>query len=179
MTAHFTVASIDRIEPGTALAADVAQVWMDVANSGGAVGFPLTPVDLSTVQKAVQRLAAELDRGQRIVIGASGGAELVGWVSIRLNDVPLTAHWAKLEHLQSHPLRRSEGIGAALLRHAVEHATALGLEQLILAARGGEQLEAFYERYGWSEIGRHVGALRFADNDDRDEILMRLRLIPA
>lgn len=107
----FTVANLDRIEPGSALAADVARIWMEVANNG-----------------------------------ARDGTALVGWVSIRINDSPLTAHWAKLE-------------------------------QLILAARGGEHLEPFYERHGWSEIGRHVGSLRFADND-RDEILMRLRLAP-
>jgi hypothetical protein len=29
--------------------AEVAKCWMDVANSGGAVGFPFTPVDLETV----------------------------------------------------------------------------------------------------------------------------------
>jgi hypothetical protein len=47
------------------------------------------------------------------------------------------------------------------------------LEQLHLAARGGEGLEDYYTRLGWREIGRWPNALRF-DHGDRDEILMIL-----
>lgn len=50
----------------------------------------------------------------------------------------------------------------------------MGLEQLHLAARSGVGLETFYGRLGWKEIGRWPGALRLADGEDRDEILMLL-----
>lgn len=50
----------------------------------------------------------------------------------------------------------------------------LKLEQLHLAARGGEGLEDFYERLGWRETGRWPGALRLAPDDTRDEVLMLL-----
>lgn len=50
----------------------------------------------------------------------------------------------------------------------------LGLEQLRLAARGGEGLEDFYGRLGWREVGRWPGALRLAPHDTRDEVLMLL-----
>ena len=50
----------------------------------------------------------------------------------------------------------------------------MGLEQLHLAARDGVGLEDFYGRLGWKEVGRWPGALRFAQGDDRDEILMAL-----
>ena len=49
----------------------------------------------------------------------------------------------------------------------------LGLEQLRLAARGGEGHEGFYSRLGWTEIGRWPGALRFPGGD-QDEVLMIL-----
>jgi len=176
MASQITVADIGGIEPGSTLSTEIARCWMDVANAGGAVGFPFTPVAMPVVQEAVQALATDIDLGRRTVIAARMGEELVGWVSVRFNDSALTAHWAKIERLQSHPTRRGEGIGTALLSHAVEHAASLGLEHLVLAVRGGEHLEPFYERHGWHEVGRHVGALRFADNDDRDEVLMKITL---
>ncbi len=176
MASRFTVSDIGAIDPDSALGGEVARCWMDVANDGGAVGFPYIPVDLPVVEKAVRVLASEIDRGRRNVIGARVDGQLVGWVSLRFNDAPLTAHWAKLQHLQSHPTRRGAGIGAALLSGAVSHATSIGLEQLILTVRGGENLEPFYERHGWQETGRHAGALRFPGNDDRDEVLMAITL---
>lgn len=50
------------------------------------------------------------------------------------------------------------------------------LEHLRLLLRGGENLEVFYSRLGWTEIGRHPQALRISSGDDRDEVSMMLRL---
>ncbi len=59
------------------------------------------------------------------------------------------------------------------MNSAVEHARMIGLDHLRLSLRGGEQLEAFYERHGWTEFGRHRNALRFGgDMGDRDEVYM-------
>jgi hypothetical protein len=48
------------------------------------------------------------------------------------------------------------------------------LDQLRLAVRGGMDLEAFYQRLGWTIAGRWPRALCFGPNDFRDEILMIL-----
>jgi hypothetical protein len=42
--------------------------------------------------------------------------------------------------------------------------------------RGGEGLERFYERLGYTIVGRHPGAVRVAPGDDRDEIMLIFRL---
>lgn len=52
----------------------------------------------------------------------------------------------------------------------------LRLEQLRLELRSGQGLEGFYESCGWQEVGRWPGALRLGPGDDRDEVLMLLRL---
>ncbi|WP_397545266.1 hypothetical protein, partial [Salinibacterium sp.] len=44
--------------------------------------------------------------------------------------------------------------------HAV--AADLGLEQLQLTTRDGHHFEAFYERFGYTVVGRHPGAVRVA-----------------
>ena len=155
---------------------DLALCWMDVANSGGAVGFPFIPVPRGVVLKAVDRLSAEVERGDVVVVQARLAGVLVGWVTLRLNRSTLTAHWATIERLQSHPTYRGSGVGAALLLFATAHACDMGLEQLRLVLRGGERLESFYEAHGWTEIGRHRNALRLKDGDDRDEVFMAIEL---
>jgi GNAT superfamily N-acetyltransferase len=158
------------------LKVEVANCWLDVANSGGAVGFPFTPVGYDTVTEAVQELECEVEQGSLIFIGAHIDDLLVGWVTLRLNRSKLTSHWAVVERLQSHPSRRGIGIGAGLLSYAVDFSRQIGLQHLTLVLRGGEQLEPFYEKHGWKEFGRHHNALRLTDGDERDEVHMALWL---
>ncbi len=58
------------------------------------------------------------------------------------------------------------------------HGTAagLGLEQLMLTTRGGTGVERFYEHFGYTIVGRHPGAIQLAPGDDRDELILVLRL---
>jgi GNAT superfamily N-acetyltransferase len=151
---------------------EIANCWMDVANSGGAVGFPFPPVCIEEVSNAVKELATEIESGHVVLIEARRQEALAGWVTIRKNESPLTAHWATIARLQSHPTQRTRGIGVALLKAAEQHAHKIGLDHLHLALRGGEGLEAFYVKAGWTEIGRHRNALRLSANDYRDEVLM-------
>jgi GNAT superfamily N-acetyltransferase len=111
-----------------------------------------------------------------ILLEARLKQSLVGWVTLRTNQSTLTAHWATLSRLQSHPAHRGLGIGRALLSAAVEHARGLGLEHLRLALRGGEGLESYYEQHRWVEFGRHRNALRLSSGDDRDEVFMSVVL---
>ncbi|WP_443334829.1 GNAT family N-acetyltransferase [Streptomyces sp. CCNWLW238] len=87
----------------------------------------------------------------------------------------LISHWGTLHHVQTRTTVRGQGIGAALMNEVRRIARdEMDLEQLDLAARGGVGLESFYGRLGWKETGRWPGALRLADGEDRDEILMLL-----
>jgi GNAT superfamily N-acetyltransferase len=176
MAPPVVISDVGNIEPGGELSNEIARCWMDVANTGGAVGLPFVPVELEAVRQAVTLLESQITLGRRSLTIARMDSELVGWVSVWFNDSPLTRHWGKIQHLQSHPSRRGVGVGSALLEAACKGAASRGLEQLILTLRGGEQLEPFYEQAGWQEIGRHDGALRFGDADDRDEVLMRINL---
>ena len=69
-----------------------------------------------------------------------------------------------------------KGYGAALMREAAAAGRKMGLAGLQVTVRGGQGVEAFYAKLGYSEVGRLPGALRIADGDDRDEILMWLPL---
>ncbi|MCI2423572.1 GNAT family N-acetyltransferase [Saccharopolyspora sp. K220] len=151
--------------------------WVAVTNAGGAAGFPFPPVSVREVRPAVDNLVAELHPDQCRLLTAQDARGLLGWLVLRRNPNPLIAHWASVHHVQSHPNYRGEGVGTSLMAMACQVAKEeLGLEHLHLAVRGGMDLESFYARLGWQEVGRWPKALRLAPNDDRDEVLMHLQL---
>ena len=154
---------------------ELTDCWIAVTNAGGAAGFPFPPVDAGQVAPAVGALAASLDpRRCRMLLARINGS-LAGWVVLSRDRSPLIAHWGTVNHLQTQPARRNQGVGSALMKRLREVARdEMGLEQLHLAARGGIGLEDFYARLGWQVTGRWPGKLRFAPDDTRDEILMVL-----
>ncbi|RKT03255.1 acetyltransferase (GNAT) family protein [Streptomyces sp. 3211.6] len=159
---------------------ELAGCWEEVVNSGGAViaaGFPLPPVDRSHVAPVVDGLVRALDPAlARMLVAVSGGA-LAGWLVVRRERHPLIAHRGTVNHVQTLPRLRGQGIATALMHRVAEVARAeMGLERLEIAVRGGLGLEGFYRGLGWAEVGRWPGALRVAPGDDRDEILMTLVL---
>jgi GNAT superfamily N-acetyltransferase len=148
--------------------------WVEVANAGGAVGFPFPPVDASYVGPVADRLIADLDPDYSRVLLAEVGGVLAGWLSLSRHRDPVVPHWGTVKRVQTRPAFRGRGIGVALMSEVRRVARdEMRLEQLRLEARGGEGLEGFYGRLGWTEIGRWPGALRFPDGD-RDEVLMLL-----
>jgi GNAT superfamily N-acetyltransferase len=148
--------------------------WAEVANAGGAVGFPFPPVDAGQVGPVADRLIADLDPGYNRVVLAEVGGALAGWLNLSRHSDRVVPHWGTVKRVQTRPGFRGRGIGIALMNEVRRIARdEMGLEQLHLEARGGAGLEGFYSRLGWTEIGRWPGALRFPDGD-RDEVLMLL-----
>lgn len=153
---------------------ELATCWMTVTNSGGAVGFPFPPVTLDDVTPAAEELVAGLEPGHSRLLLARVDGVLAGWLSLSRNRARQVAHWGEIKRLQTQPDFRGRGIGIALMERARQVARdEMGLEQLRLAARGGEGLETFYARLGWKEIGRWPNGLR-VHLGDRDEVLMLL-----
>ena len=175
MTAPLQVRVIQPFTADSPIGFGLAQCWFDVSNAGGAVGFPSLPVERPEVDEATRRLARDAAKGRVAIFVALRNDTVAGWVCLRHNPSPVARHWATVERLQSHPLERGRGVGGALMHALTEHARRDGIEQLRLVLRGGEGLESFYEHFGWTEIGRHPGALRI-DGSDRDEVSMLLSL---
>jgi GNAT superfamily N-acetyltransferase len=178
MTTRHGLDIIQLTHPGDADPAarqELTACWIAVTNAGGAAGFPFPPVNASHVAPAVDTLADGLEwQRSRILLARSDGT-LAGWVVLSRDPSPLITHWGTVNHLQTQPEHRDQGIGSALMRRLRQVARdEMGLEQLHLAARGGTGLEDFYARLGWREVGRWPGKLRLAPDDTRDEILMIL-----
>lgn len=153
----------------------LASCWIEVSNAGGAAGFPFPPIDRTDTDPALDRIITSLAPGTSRLLTATHEGALVGWLHVRRDPFALITHWGTLHHVQTRPSVQGRGFGMALLQEVRRLAREeMGLEQLHLAARAGVGLETFYGRLGWKEIGRWPGALRLAEDDDRDEILMIL-----
>lgn len=166
---------VDAVWPG--LAAELGTLWTAVTRAGGSVGF-MSDAPEEEIRAAAERVIEDVlaDREQLIVIVADG--ELAGTVFLRRGNGPRIAHRAELLRLMVQPNVQGQGWGRALLDAAVDHARTMGLEQLLLSARGGTDLPAFYEKLGWTPVGVWPGALRLGPGPDdlRDEHWFQLRL---
>jgi GNAT superfamily N-acetyltransferase len=152
--------------------------WRDVANAGGAVGFAeLVPVTEDDVAPVLDEIVAGLDPRLGRLLVATRGSDLAGWLLLTGNANPVVAHWGRMTRLQTAPTARGTGVGRALMTELHRSAGEdLGLDSLRLEVRGGWGLEAFYEEFGWTVVGRWPGALQFTQYGRRDEVLMALDL---
>lgn len=159
--------------PGPGTVAALTALWIDVTRAGGAVGFTPDSAD-DEIAVAARDVVDEVRAGRQELVTA--GDPLVGAVFLRPGVGPRVAHRADVLRLMVHPDRQGEGLGRALLDAAVARARELGLEQLLLSARGGTALPAFYTRLGWTEVGVFPAALDLGPGDRRDEHWFQLRL---
>lgn len=165
---------------------DLLDTWVAASEAGGSVGF-VPPVDRAAVAERLDALLARvaagtdalgvLREGDDEAAGAADAAEpAVGMAVLVASASPLTAHWRTVMRVMVHPRLQRRGAGLVLLHGIHAHARGLGLEQLALTVRGGEGLERFYAHLGYEVVGRHPGAIRVRPGDDRDEVLLTVRL---
>lgn len=165
------------IDPPVDMGAALAALWLAVSREGGAVGF-MPDAPEHDVLAAAEHVVREVRAGHEKMIVIDRDATLVGAVFLRRGHGPIVEHRADLLRLMVHPDLQGAGWGTRLLEAAVAHAEELGLQQLLLSARGGTRLPEFYAKHGWTEVGRWPRALRVGPDDLRDEIWFQLVLRP-
>ncbi|GIM71778.1 N-acetyltransferase [Winogradskya consettensis] len=159
----------------SALRDEVVQLWVDVTNAGGAVGF-VGPVTVDEVRPVAEAAFAGVESGiDRLVVGLDDG-RVVALLFVVDNRFGLKAHWRVLKRVMVLPGSQGLGYGAALMRQAADVGRALGLDGLQVTVRDGHGLDGFYRKVGYREVGRVPGALRIGPGDDRDELFMWLDL---
>lgn len=157
------------------LRSDLLRTWVDVTNAGGAVGFT-APADPSAIAQTLDAALARAASGRDAlgILRTPQGA--VGLGFLVQNGSALMQHWRTVLRLMVHPDLQGTGAGRVLLEGLHRTARELGLEHLRLTVRGGTGIEGFYERFGYTVVGRHPRAIRLAPGDDRDELIMVVRL---
>ncbi|MQY13429.1 hypothetical protein SRB5_35770 [Streptomyces sp. RB5] len=155
----------------------VAQLWADVVNAGGSVGF-LPPVGVDEVRgELVKHLVAMAEGRMRLLVGRDEGGVVKGTVFLGLNTHRLMRHWLWFHTVMVHPSLQRTGQGRALMAAAADGARGIdGIEGIRLTCREGTGAEHFYAACGYKEAGRVPGAIRVGPGDDRDDITMWLPL---
>ncbi|MEU9333288.1 GNAT family N-acetyltransferase [Streptomyces sp. NPDC048290] len=176
MTLTFTLdPSVD-----PALRDGILDLWAEVSNAGGAVGY-VPPVDPETIRpELLKHLAAMADGRTRLLVGHDTDGRVAATAFFAFNAHQLMTHWVWLFTVMVHPRHQGGGHGRALLAEAAHAARTApgfeGVEAIRLGCRGGLGLERFYGSCGYQEVGRIPGAIRVAPGDDRDDVIMLLPL---
>lgn len=155
----------------------VLDLWVDVSNAGGAVGF-VPPVTREDIRPGlVGQWVAMAEERSRLLVGHDEEGRVAAAAFLTLNTHHLMTHWIWLYTVMLHPRHQGKGHGRDLLAAAERAARTLdGIEAIRLTCRGGLGLERFYASCGYKEVGRVPDAIRVAPGDDRDEVFMLLPL---
>ncbi|EGX61603.1 acetyltransferase [Streptomyces zinciresistens K42] len=160
-----------------ALRDGVLDLWVDVSDAGGAVGF-VPPVTREDVRPELLRHLVGVQEGRtRLLVGHDEAGEVAATAFLTFNTHRLMTHWVWLYTVMVHPRHQGKGYGRDLLAAAERAAASFdGVGAIRLTCRGGLGLERFYGSCGYKEVGRIPGAIRVAPGDDRDDVIMLLPL---
>jgi ribosomal protein S18 acetylase RimI-like enzyme len=165
-----------RDELGKRLLERLCEIWVDVTNAGGAVGF-LPPVTNEDITAIAAKTFARVEGGLDHLLTASVDDAPIGWVVLEQDPRLFASHWRTVKRVQVAPDRQGLGYGREMMTEASRFAREdLHLEFLVLSVRDGTGVANFYEGLGYQEMGRIKSALRVVKGDDRDEIFMVQRL---
>ncbi|HET9380161.1 MAG TPA: GNAT family N-acetyltransferase [Streptomyces sp.] len=160
-----------------ALRDGILDLWTDVTNAGGAVGF-VPPVTHETVRPELVRHFVAMAEGRaRLLVGHDTDGRVAATAFLAFNTHRLMTHWVWLYTVMVHPRHQGRGHGRDLMAAAEREARAFdGIDAVRLTCRGGIGLERFYASCGYKEVGRVPGAVRVAPGDDRDDVTLLLPL---
>ncbi|WP_406148091.1 GNAT family N-acetyltransferase [Streptomyces sp. NBC_01012] len=155
----------------------ITALWVDVSNAGGAVGFvpPVTSGDVRP--ELVNHLVGLAEGRTRLVVGRDEDGAVAATAFLTHNTHRLMRHWIGAYTVMVHPRHQGKGYGRALMAATADVALGIeGIEAIRLTCRGGTGADRFYASCGYKEVGRVPNAIRVADGDDRDDIIMLLPL---
>ncbi|MFS0692360.1 N-acetyltransferase family protein [Streptomyces nitrosporeus] len=160
-----------------ALRDGVTALWADVSNAGGAVGFvpPVTEEDIRP--ELAGHLAAMAEGRTRPVVGRDEDGSVAATAFLTCNTHRLMRHWIGVYTVMVHPRHQGKGYGRELMAAVAGAARSVeGIDAVRLTCRGGTGADRFYASCGYKEVGRVPGAIRVAEDDYRDDIIMWLPL---
>ncbi|MFB6779915.1 GNAT family N-acetyltransferase [Streptomyces sp. NPDC056352] len=155
----------------------IIALWVDVSNAGGAVGF-IPPVTTEEIRpELVKHLVSMAEGRTRLLVGYDEEGAVAATAFLAHNTHRLMTHWLWIYTVMVHPRHQGKGCGRGLMSAVAEAARGFeGIEAIRLTCRGGTGADRFYMSCGYKEVGRVPGAIRVADGDDRDDIIMLLPL---
>lgn len=130
----------------------LCEMLIETVAHGGSVSF-MHPLSQEAADKFWSSALAAADRGERIILGAFDGDDLVGTVTLLLDLPPNQPHRAEIAKMMTRVSHRHRGIATALLREAERTAIARKRWLLVLDTAEDDGAAGLYERMGFKLTG--------------------------
>ena len=140
----------------------LARVLADCVAGGASVSY-MAPFSHEQARDAFEGMAAEVEQGRRLLLGAFAEGRLVGTVQVILALPPNQPHRAEIAKLLVHRSARKRGIAQLLMEHAESEARTEGKTLLVLDTVTGDDAERLYARLGWTKVGVIPGYALYPD----------------
>jgi GNAT superfamily N-acetyltransferase len=113
----------------------------------------MAPFSHEQARAEFEEMAAEVERGRRLLLAAFDDGTLVGTVQVILAVPPNQPHRGEIAKLLVHRSARKRGIARQLMEQAESEARAEGKTLLVLDTVTGDPAERLYTRLGWTRVG--------------------------
>jgi ribosomal protein S18 acetylase RimI-like enzyme len=130
----------------------LSELLAETVASGGSVSF-MHPLPPETADAFWRDSLAAASRGERIVLGAFDGENLVATVTLLLSLPPNQPHRAEVAKMMTRISHRNRGIASALMRAAETMAIERGRTLLVLDTAVDEGASGLYEGLGFHLTG--------------------------
>lgn len=140
------------LDASPAIVSALSEILVETVAHGGSVSF-MHPMPLQAAEAFWRDSLGAAARGERIVLGAFDGEQLIGTVTLLLNLPPNQPHRAEIAKMMTRVGHRHRGIATALLREAERLAVERGRWLLVLDTAEDEGAAGLYERLGFKLTG--------------------------
>src|SRR5579871_1515637 len=123
--------NIEPLKGSLQICGALSEILIEVVAHGGSVSF-MHPLAKAAADSFWQDSLAAADRGERIILGAFDGAQLVGTVTLLLLFPPNQPHRAEIAKMMTRISHRGRGVATALMRTAERMAVERGRTLLVL-----------------------------------------------
>jgi GNAT superfamily N-acetyltransferase len=130
----------------------LSDVLIDCVQGGASVSF-MWPMTHEKAAGYWRKMAESHSRGERLVLVAEEAGEIVGTVTVVLDQPENQPHRGDVAKMLVHRKARRRGVGEALLGAAERHAVEVGKTLLVLDTVTGGDAERLYVRRGWQRCG--------------------------
>jgi GNAT superfamily N-acetyltransferase len=117
----------------------------------------MNPLPIDKAMAFWRRIADDVANGDRALLVAEDGTDIVGTVQLVLDQPDNQPHRADLAKMLVHRRARRLGLGATLMRAAEDVARECGKSLLVLDTVSGSDAERLYLRLGWQKVGEIPG----------------------
>ena len=134
------------------LIAPLSALFSRIIADGASMSF-LAPLLPETADAYWQKIADDVDAGERVVLVAYVDGVVAGTVQLALSTPANGTHRTELQKLMVHPDFQRRGLGAKLMRAAESAAKTHDRRLIVLDTQQGSVAETFYETLGYQRAG--------------------------